>query len=136
MGRDFNMNIEHQVVQHFERCFHCQTYTNACTQRDTNMHKDVCLSPTFTRQHTAVLPRSQSAGPDSPCWCSSAVINSLTLCVKNLSPTHSFPAPFSPPLFPALLLSCVQSLASCFDPVPSLPPVLLSGFFFVFVVLF
>lgn len=39
--------------------------------------------------HTPVLPGSQSAGPDAPRRRSSAVINSLTLCVKNSNPTRS-----------------------------------------------
>lgn len=78
------------------------------------------FSPSFTNththsgRHTLALPRSQSAGPDSPCRCSSAVINSLTLCVKNSNPTHSFPSLLSSSSFP---LSFSQSLPSCLHPV-------------------
>lgn len=65
----------------------------------------------------AVLPRSQSAGRVSPCGCrSSAVINSLTLCVKNSGTAFSFSNPplhvLSPPLLSPRLCLPVSPFVS------------------------
>ncbi len=116
-----NMNIEHQGVQKRpERRFRCLIHTTTRTQIDTNMHKDVFVVQVLHTDTPVVLPRSQSAGPDSPCWCSSAVINSLTLCVKNSNPTHSFPSLSF--LLPSLSRSPSFSLSPpCLDAVVCCP---------------
>lgn len=72
--------------------------------------------------NTEVLPRSQSAGPESPRGCSSAVINSVMLCTKNSNPTLLSPPLLTPPSLSLCLVLCTflillfhSLLSSCFS---------------------
>lgn len=78
------ISLKQEAVRHFERRAHFLTLLLFFFFFFSSRHFEL----------RAVLPRSQSAGPDSPCWCSSAVINSLTLCAKNSNPALSSLPPF------------------------------------------
>lgn len=57
--------------------------------------------------NTEVLPRSQSAGPESPRGCSSAVINGVMLCTKNSNPALLSPPLLTPLFFSLCLVLCI-----------------------------
>lgn len=94
---DAYLHIEHQGVQTLWKTL---SLSNTCETMHTNRHKyvrDVFFSSKF------YTPTHSGAAKVTVCWCSSAVINSLTLCVKNSNPTHSSPSllSFLLLLFPA-----------------------------------